>query len=112
MYYGSLLIVGTRCEIKETPELWKNRCGNYSVINKDKNKYYIKSLKLAMKDNYLTITYAGFIGGTNELLLSPLNDTEAIIPGLGFNETIYITKDKSGNEIINLSGFKFKKDTD
>ena len=46
-----------------------------------------------------------------EVLLSPLNNTEVITPGIGrsANHTLYITKDSGGGEVLNFLGFKFKR---
>lgn len=111
--YDSLVIVGSHCEITEVPEKWKNRCGKYTVINQDNNQFYIKEVKLSMKKDYMTITRtdAGLLNETSTQFLHALNDTEAIVPGFGHgqNETIYITTDENGNEILNISGFKLKK---
>jgi len=109
IYLDSAIIIGVRCEPDKITDVWKKRAGKYELLNKDDNEMYIENVELSYNKDLLLLKFSFM--GYYEFIVTPLNNTEAITPGLGrtANHTFYITKDSKGNEILNILGFKLQK---
>ncbi len=98
---------------KPIPEIWQNRAGQYKIINHnevDKKMGIPEIFTLKYKDGYLLLnTYNSDITGI-ENVLTPINDTETILEGLGrgMMETVYV-KIINNEEILEYSGYQLKK---
>ena len=89
------------------PEVWKSYLGHYAVLNNFQPKEWkIIDVEFKIEDGYLEVKTKSKSGETVTILLKPINDTEAIIEGLGrgMQETIYM---KDG--IFHAQGLRFKK---
>jgi len=89
------------------PEVWKSYLGHYKVLNNFQPKEWkIVDVEFKIEDGYPEVKTKYKSGETATTLLKPINDTEAIIEGLGrsMQETIYV---KDG--IFHAQGLRFKK---
>jgi len=89
------------------PEVWKTYVGHYKVINNyEMKEWKIKDVEFVIEDGYPLVKTKYASGETSTILLKPINDTEAIIEGLGrsMQETIYF---KDG--IFHAQGLRFEK---
>lgn len=89
------------------PEVWKSYFGHYNVLNNfELKEWQIKDVELMMEDGYPVVKTKYMSGEIGTALLKPVNDTEAIIEGIGrsMQETIYV---KEG--IVHSQGLRFKK---
>ena len=89
------------------PKAWKAYVGHYKVINNyEMKEFQIKDVEFVIEEGYPLVKTKYASGETSTILLKPINDTEAIIEGLGrsMQETIYF---KDG--IFHGQGLRFKK---
>jgi CubicO group peptidase (beta-lactamase class C family) len=105
---GNMFIGGVKIE-KPTyiPEVWKSYLGHYEVLNNyEPKEWKITDVEFKIEDGYPEVKTKYKSGETATTLLKPINDTEAIIEGLGrgMQETIYM---KDG--IFYAQGLRFKK---
>ncbi len=114
---GTRHVVGSKINTKKIPDSWRNAVGTYKVDNYGENDYRtIDNLQLLVNsDNVLEIRgsakYPREMG--IQLGLSPISDGLAVIPGYNFDffggETVKLQKEKSGEPVLMLSGYKFKR---
>jgi len=89
------------------PKAWKAYVGHYKVINNyEMKEFQIKDVEFAIEEGYPLVKTKYASGEISTIILKPINDTEAIIEGLGrsMKETIYF---KDG--IFYAQGLKFEK---
>jgi len=89
------------------PLAWKSYEGHYKVLNNPEPKeWQIKDVEFTIEEGYPLIKAKVKSGQTLTKILKPINDTEAIIEGLGrsMQETIYM---KDG--VFHHAGLRFEK---
>jgi len=99
-------LVGTKVEPKPISKAWRNRLGSYQILNQLKPKaFQIKELKLMIKNDFLILETTMLNGEKNPAILQVINDTEAIMEGLGrgTRETMRVE-----NGVLVYSGLRFK----
>jgi len=105
---GNTFIAGVKVD-KPTniPLAWKNYVGHYKILNKlEPKKLKIEDVEFTIEEGYPLIKTKFKSGQTLTMILKPINDTEAIIEGLGrsMQETIYM---KDG--LFHHAGLRFEK---
>jgi len=101
------MLGGTKVKQHTIPPTWKEYVGHYEVLNNFEDEAWkITSVEFKLEGGYVTVTTKFKSGETSTTMLKPINDTEAIIEGLGrsMQETIYV---KDG--IFHAQGLRFKK---
>ncbi|MCB4782622.1 MAG: serine hydrolase, partial [Sulfurovum sp.] len=105
---GNKFIAGVKVEKpKYIPDAWKKYVGHYKVLNNfEVEKQKIKDVEFKIENGYALIKPTRENGNKSTFIVRPVNDTEAIIEGLGRNmqETVYL---KDG--IFHARGLRFKK---
>ncbi|MCK5917039.1 MAG: beta-lactamase family protein [Cocleimonas sp.] len=104
-------IMGVKIERKEIHSAWKNRLGRYKIVNSQESDLtYVDSFLLKVENGFL-IAQLNYPKGSDDMVLTTINDKEAIIEGLGRGkrETIRMTVDKTGAEVVMYSGLRFKR---
>jgi CubicO group peptidase (beta-lactamase class C family) len=89
------------------PKAWKAYVGHYKVINNyEMKEFQIKDVEFVIEEGYPLVKTKYASGEISTMILEPINDTEAIISGLGrsMRETIYFK-----DSIFHVQGLKFKK---
>ena len=106
-FEGSKFIAGTKVEKPASvPEAWKGYVGHYRVLNNfEIEDMKIEDVEFLIEDGY-PIVKTKYKMGSETSMLRPINDTEAIIEGLGRSKrgTIYY---KDG--IFHAQGIEYKK---
>ncbi len=111
---GIRMPIGKEYIKKPIPEIWQNRAGQYKIIdyNKDDKSIGIPEVfNFKYENGYLLLSMSSerdFVKIDN--ILTPINDTEIVIEGLGrgMMETIYF-KTINREEIVEYSGLHLKK---
>ncbi|MCB4763107.1 MAG: beta-lactamase family protein [Sulfurovum sp.] len=105
---GNKFIAGVKVEKpKYIPDAWKKYVGHYKVLNNfEVEKQKIKDVEFKIENGYALIKPTRENGNKSTFIVRPVNDTEAIIEGLGrsMQETIYM---KDG--VFHARGLQFKK---
>ena len=89
------------------PKTWKSFAGHYRVLNNHEPKdFQIEDVEIVIERGYLLEKMKVQSGKFLTKILKPINDTEAIIEGLGrgIQETVYWE-----NGIMHAQGFRFEK---
>jgi len=89
------------------PKAWKAYVGHYKVINNyEMKEFQIKDVEFVIEEGYPLVKTKYASGEISTMILEPINDTEAIISGLGrsMRETIYFK-----DSIFYAQGLRFKK---
>ncbi|MBU0765900.1 MAG: hypothetical protein KJ607_13830 [Bacteroidetes bacterium] len=73
---------GESTDIPEIPEAWRNRTGKYSLLNKGNDSEYFGDSELLVRNGILQFR-TKYFGRYCTALLRALNDTEAVIMGVG-----------------------------
>jgi CubicO group peptidase (beta-lactamase class C family) len=100
-------IAGEKIKRVNIPNAWDKYQGKYEVLNNlEPEIFKIDTMELKIENGYLLSITRNISGKTNIITLNPINNTEAIVEGLGrgMQETIYF---KDG--IFNFQGLKFKR---
>ena len=102
------VIVGARVKPHIIPPVWKNYLGKYNILNNLEPKAFkIKNVLLKIDNEGYLLFEAKMVSGESiNYILKPVNDTEAIVEGLGrgMKETIYFR-----DGMFHYAGLKFKK---
>lgn len=103
---GQQNIVGVRVEPYEISKKWKSYLGHYKVENNlviDELK--IEDVEFVIEDGYLLLKQSYVSGEQSTTILRPLNNSEALVEGLGRStqETIYYK-----NGVFHHQGLKFR----
>jgi hypothetical protein len=105
---GRQFIGGKKVEIPTSiPKKWKSYVGHYKVLNNfEMKEFQIKDVEFVIEDGYPLVKTKNVSGETSTIILKPINDTEAIIEGLGrsMRETIYFK-----DSIFYAQGLRFEK---
>jgi len=109
---GSEYLAGERLQPLPIPEKWRQRAGDYEVVNGGDDTVLLEKLRLRYDEGILMAEYTMplFTTQTMSLALSPLSDTEAVICGLGRGrgETVRVITRK-GEELLVYSGYQLRK---
>jgi len=101
------VLVGVKVKTHDIPEKWKAYLGHYKVLNNfEMKEWKIEDTEFLIEDGYALIKETYSSGETAVAIIKPVNDTEAIVEGLGrgMQGTIYL---KDG--IFQAQGLKYKK---
>jgi len=105
---GERFIAGVKVEKPATiSKDWKSYVGHYKVLNNlEIQDAKIKDTEFVIEKGYPLVKVKFQSGGIATYILKPLNDTEALIEGLGrgMQETIYIK-----NGMIHAQGLRFER---
>jgi CubicO group peptidase (beta-lactamase class C family) len=105
---GNTFIGGVKVEKPiDLPKIWESYVGHYKVLNNyEPKEWKIVYMELVINNGYLLIKMKHKSGDTSVRFLKPINDSEAIIEGLGrsMQETMYFKDD-----IFHVQGLQFKK---
>lgn len=86
---------------------WRERLGHYQVTNRDGDPQAPKSMQLKLKNGYLLLTVAGYFA---DQVITPVNDTEAVLAGLGRNLGDTISFETQGKDrLLRYSGYVSKR---
>lgn len=113
---GNILLWGSKILPSEKiNSFWANRVGAYKIINDDKdNAGMIKDPEIKIENGFLVFETHGIpVANLNlkqKLILETINDSEAIVAGLGRGkgDTISV-KQKGGREVLYYSGYEMEK---
>ncbi len=108
---GKEFLLGERVRDEAIPKKWKQRVGNYKVINPDSG-YEMKSTKVAIEHGIMNISYQ-MPKLSNKIIsvpIRPISDTKAIVLGLGRmrGEVLQVVMVK-GRECLRYSGYIVQK---
>lgn len=98
--------IGINIEQPKIPAKWQNQVGNYEMADPEKSMPLFDNVKLKVKDGYLVLSATIMKESNGEFLMIPINENEAIIPGIGRNtgNTIFIK-----NNDLFFAGIRFTK---
>ncbi len=102
-------LAGEKLSKSHIADAWKKRLGQYEIVNQlEPEKIQIHEFELKLVDGFLIVN-VGTGSGNFSYIIKTLNNDEAINTGMGrgFNETITVTKNQEGVEVINYSGLRF-----
>jgi hypothetical protein len=109
---GQEILFGERIGVTLLPEAWQQRQGDYEIISAGDDFLLVKGVRLRCDAGLLIMKYEIplFSKGTMSVALSPLNNTEAIILGLGrgMGETIRVVS-VGGEDLLQFSGYLLRK---
>lgn len=109
---GSKGIAGLKVEKTKIPGKWKNRIGEYEIINKDDFEF-VSDCELKEEDGMLLLEISARLEKKQKLNfgLGIENENLAYVLGLGRHggQAVRFIKDDEGKEIMYYSGYKFKK---
>jgi hypothetical protein len=102
-------LFGVKIQNYTIDDEWKKRVGDYALLNKGNDVYYPEKISLEIKEGLLYFKLR-FFNMNMKLILQTLNNNEAVNLGIGryAMETIYVTKDDKGEEVLHYSGYEFK----
>jgi len=104
---GKQNVVGVRVDPYEISKKWKSYLGHYKVENNlFVEEWKIDDMKLVIENGYLLLKQSYVSREESTSILRPLNDTEALVEGLGRStqETIYF---KDG--VFHHQGLRFRR---
>ena len=105
-YNDQEIAIGYAVEKYAISPAWRKRLGTQNVLTPAGDFQWAKSVELVEDSGYLLMELkGGMLGG--RVLLKPINDNMALIPGLGRNgnETIYVATENS-QEVFHFSGYR------
>jgi len=109
---GREYLAGERLQPAPVPEKWRQRTGEYEIVNAGDDTVLLEKLRLRYEDGILLAEYAMplLTGQTMSLALAPLSGTEAVICGLGRGrgETVRVIS-RNGEELLAYSGYLLRK---
>jgi len=104
---GKNILAGIKVKRHLLPKIWKSYVGHYNIINNfEMEDWKIDDIEFVIENGYALIHTTYKSGNMSTLTLEPINDTEAIIEGIGrsMRETVYY---KDG--MLHIQGLKYKK---
>lgn len=105
-------LAGERLKPVLISERWRNRTGEYGIVNTDNDTVLLENVQLRYQDGLLIMEYALplFTERTTRVALTPLSDTEAVICGLGQGkgETVRIVN-RNKDELLVYSGYLLRR---
>jgi len=114
---GNVLLWGSKIlpYTEKISSVWKKRLGKYKIINDDlDNSSMLEKPELKLEDDFLVFENNGIPAAHMEfkqkLALTVINDTEAIVSGLGRGkgDTISV-KTVRGKEVLTYSGYEMQR---
>jgi hypothetical protein len=110
---GQIFLVGEKIKPTTIPAAWKNRVGDYDIINLRKGEAIVpEKCALRERDGFLMLEYSlpEFGLADQSVAISAVSDQEAILLGLGrgMGETVRIIK-RDGKELLAYSGYVLQK---
>lgn len=103
---------GEKIELTPVSDVWKQRLGEYQIINRGKDDPLFDHIQLKMNNGFLEVSYhmIRFQDVTARFVLKPVSDDEAVIQGKGryMGETIHVNSTKKG-EVIYWAGYELQK---
>lgn len=109
---GSKGIAGLKVEKTKIPGKWKNRIGEYEIINKDDFEF-VSHCEIKEQNGILILEISARLEKKQNLSfgLGIENDNLAYVLGLGRHggQAIQFTKNDENKEVMYYSGYKFKK---
>jgi len=109
---GKEYLAGERLQPVPVPEKWRQRTGEYEIVNAGDDTLLLEKLRLRYEDGILLAEYTMplFTGQTMSQALTPLSGTEAVICGLGRGkgETVRAVS-RNGEELLAYSGYLLRK---
>jgi hypothetical protein len=109
---GQEMLFGERIGDTQLSEAWLQRQGDYEIINAGDDMLLVEGIRVRCDAGLLLMEYALplITKGTMSIAISPLNDTEALIPGLGrgLGETIRAVT-VGGEDLLQYSGYLLRK---
>ncbi|MBP9886530.1 MAG: beta-lactamase family protein [Leptospiraceae bacterium] len=114
---GTVLLWGSKILpfTEKISPAWKNRLGKYKILNDDlEHSSMLEKPELKLEDDFLVFENNGIPAAHMEfkqkLALTVINDTEAIVSGLGRGkgDTISV-KNSNGKEVLTYSGYEMEK---
>ena len=102
-------LLGEKIDRPHLSKKWQQRVGTYQITNRNGDPKVPKTVQISMKNGFMVLSVAGF----SEKILTPINDTEIIIAGLGrdFGDTLNFTSSNKG-ELLRYSGYVARKKVD
>lgn len=106
--------LGTRIEPTPLPPAWRQRLGEYQVVERDTLLDLMKlgNVNLAYSDGLLHFRYRvpGWIGLVVKVPVLPVNDTELVVAGTGWlmGETLQVVQ-QDGRETLHYSGYQYRR---
>jgi CubicO group peptidase (beta-lactamase class C family) len=109
---GNEYLIGERLKPGPIPEKWRQRTGEYAIVNGGDDTILLENIRLRIDGDILIVEYAMplFSDQTMSVALTPLSETEAVISGLGRGkgETIRVITRKK-EEFLAFSGYELQK---
>ena len=110
--HGNETAIGVEFIPPAVPQAWQDRLGTYQITNPgdayEMFPVFPETITLIYNDGllYFDLGYGGLV----VMYLEPVSDTEALTVGLGRSarETVFV-KEIDGDEVIEYSGFQWKK---
>ena len=110
-HQGQRMVIGSKIVAQTIPESWKNRVGEYEVINQQRGIKF-KEIALIIKNDLLLLKvgiqlpHQSKVEETGQVVLMAKGDQVAVIHGLnaGSGETIRVVQ-QNGEELLAYSGF-------
>jgi CubicO group peptidase (beta-lactamase class C family) len=104
--------IGERIQPVPIPEKWRQRIGEYEIVNRGDDFMFFDKVHLRQESGFLLLDYSiPFVSNeTATIAIAPISDEEAVIYGLGRNkgETIRIVKNGE-DELLRYSGYSLRK---
>lgn len=108
-YRGIRVLFGERIRPPEVPQSWRERVGEYELVDRGEDYRLFDNVRLTYRDGLLTLSVRlPDFDDSETLVLAPLSDSEAIAMGLGrgLGETIRV-EPWEGRESLAFSGYHF-----
>lgn len=108
-YRGIRVLFGERIRPPEVPQSWRDRVGEYEIVDRGEDYRLFDDVRLAYRDGLLTLSVRlPDFDDSETLVLAPLSDSEAVALGLGrgLGETIRV-EPWEGRESLAFSGYHF-----
>jgi CubicO group peptidase (beta-lactamase class C family) len=106
------MLFGERIAATQIPETWLQRQGEYEIINAGDDFLLVKGIRLRSEAGLLVMEYAMPLvaKGPMSVAIRPLNNTEALILGMGrgMGETICFVS-VGGEDLLQFSGYLLRK---
>ena len=104
------VLMGTRIEPVAIPAVWHTRQGRYENAGHGQDGIYVKSIEIGNRDGFLLaeITLTHPEDQTMTLALMPVNETQAIVMGLGRDRGYTYTFSHRGDSVmLHAYGYDF-----
>lgn len=101
------LLLGTRLPKVAVPAAWRERLGDYRLLDPGADAELLDGIRLRLSDDRLVLEVRAD-GESLSLALQPLDDREALLAGkvAGFGERVRVQR-RAGAEFLRYSGYSF-----